>query len=392
MKYLKIVLTTALLILMSFIVNYARKKADNEKYTAVIAFPALPEFKEPVELTSPNDGTDRIFVVSQKGVIHEFSSKVDAGTENIFLDITNKVASGGEAGLLGLAFDPDYKNNGYFYVNYTRKNSSLETVISRYKVSATDPNKADRNSEVVLLTCAQPYDNHNGGKLAFGNDKFLYIAVGDGGSWGDPHGNGQSKTQLLGKILRIDVSKTDEGKKYAIPADNPFKGNTQSFSEEIYAYGMRNPWRFSFDRSTGWLWAGDVGQNQREEVDIIEKGGNYGWNIMEGDNGYKSAHYNGTGLSLPILSYEHGILGSCITGGYVCHNENLPALKGKYIYGDYTSGNIWALSYSGKKAGNNELIAKVAPGSLSSFGEDSKNNLYILNYNDGKVYKLVQTK
>jgi len=389
MKYLKICAVAVLVSTMGFVLH-SFKSADAGKYMAVVAFPNLPAFTLPVELTSPADGSDRIFLVSKNGVIHEFSNKADVSKESVFLDISAKVSSNSnEMGLLGLAFSPDFKSDGYFYVNYDRRTPSIETVIARYKVSATNPNVADPNSEEILLTYAQPFENHKGGKLAFGNDKYLYIAVGDGGSGGDPYKNGQNKKQLLGKILRIDVNKAGTGTKYAIPADNPFKGNKEGFREEIYSYGMRNPWRFSFDHATGLLWAGDVGQDKIEEIDIIEKGGNYGWNIMEANECFKSDNCDKTGLLLPVYSYEHGILGSCITGGYVCHDKNLPALAGQYIYGDYTSGDLWALTYADKKAIKNELIGKVASGSLSSFGEDNKNNLYMLNYNDGKIYKLV---
>lgn len=361
--------------------------ADPGKYTIVQAFPNLPVIADPVELTSPNDGTNRIFVASVGGVIHTFSNTANVSSKNIFLDISGKVASGGEMGLLGLAFSPDYKTNGYFYVNYTRRNPDLETVIARYKVSAGNANQADPSSETILLTFAQPYTNHNGGKLAFGNDGFLYIATGDGGSGGDPQKNGQNNKTLLGKILRIDVSGPGTGMPYKIPADNPFRGNTSGLREEIYAYGLRNPWRFSIDKTTGLFWAADVGQNRTEEIDIIEKGGNYGWNLMEGNDCYV-AGCDKSGLLLPIYVYGRD-LGSSITGGYVCRDKNLPGLNGKYVYGDYVSGNIWALSYTDKKAGENILIGKVSGASLSSFGEDSNSNLYILNYNDGKIYKLV---
>jgi glucose/arabinose dehydrogenase len=354
-------------------------------YTIAKAFPALPVLDNPVELTAPDDGTNRIFAVSQKGVISEFANTADVSTKNVFLDISAKVNFSGEMGLLGLAFSPDYKTNGYFYVNYVRKNPSLETVIARYKVSASNPNIADPASEEILLTYAQPFENHKGGKLAFGNDKYLYIAAGDGGSGGDPNKNGQNRAVLLGKILRIDVSKAG---KYTIPDDNPFKGNTSGYKEEIYAYGMRNPWRFSFDHTTGFLWAADVGQGAVEEVDIIEKGGNYGWNVMEGNICYNSATCDQTGLLLPIWSYGR-TLGASVTGGYVSHDKNLPGLNGRYVYGDYVSGNVWALSSSGKVAVSNDLIGTVAANSLSSFGEDSNSNLYILNYKDGRIYKFV---
>ncbi|WP_018616276.1 PQQ-dependent sugar dehydrogenase [Segetibacter koreensis] len=360
--------------------------AETGKYTLSVAFPAL-EFEQPVELTSPNDNTDRIFVLAQKGIIHVLPNKPDVKKSTVFLDISGQVESGGEKGLLGLAFHPDYKNNGFFYVNYT-KGDPLETVISRFKVSASDPNVADPKSEVILLKYRQPYENHNGGKVAFGNDGFLYIAAGDGGSGGDPGNRAQNKKELLGKILRIDVNNPSGNVPYSIPADNPFKGNKDGFREEIYAYGMRNPWRFSFDRETGALWAGDVGQDKIEEVDLIEKGGNYGWHIMEADECFKSDNCDKSGLIDPIWSYHQGSeTGRSVTGGYVCRDKNLGDLDGKYIFGDFVSGNIWALTYSGKKAVKNELITRLSDG-LSSFGEDSNNNLYVLAYGAGKIYKI----
>jgi glucose/arabinose dehydrogenase len=189
----------------------------------------------------------------------------------------------------------------------------------------------------------------------------------------------------------LDVNSAEGGKKYAIPADNPFKANKNGFKEEIYAYGLRNPWRFNFDKATGTLWAADVGQDRFEEIDIIEKGGNYGWNVMEANECFGSSDCDKAGMALPIWNYGRSEGGS-ITGGYVCHDKNLPGLAGKYIYGDFLSGNIWALTFSGKKAVNNDLIANVTSGSLSSFGEDSNGNLFILNYSDGKIYKLIAEK
>lgn len=364
--------------------------ADVGNYQTVLAFPKL-QFEMPVELTSPADNTDRVFVVAQAGVIHVFPNKSDVQKASVFLDISSQVRSGGEMGLLGLAFHPDYKNNGYFYVNYTR-GSKLETVISRFKVNASNPNVADRNSEQIVLRYEQPYENHNGGKVAFGNDGYLYIAAGDGGSGGDPGNRAQNKKELLGKILRIDVNKTEGNMNYAIPADNPFAGNQEGFRKEIFALGMRNPWRFNFDRETGLLWAGDVGQNKIEEVDIIEKGGNYGWKIMEAAECFKADNCDKNGLVLPIWSYpQGGSTGRSITGGFVCRDKNLQPLTGKYVYGDYASGNVWALTYSGKQAVKNELIATIS-GGLSSFGEDSKSNLYLLSYGPGKIYKLAPKK
>jgi glucose/arabinose dehydrogenase len=355
------------------------------KYKLDEAFPGA-EFNLPIELTSPNDGTERVFILEQAGIIKVLPTNTSGTKPTVFLNITGKVSSGGEKGLLGLAFHPDYTSNGYFYVNYTR-GSPLETVIARYKVSSTNPDIADPGSELILLTYAQPYDNHNGGKVAFGNDGFLYIAAGDGGSGGDPGNRAQNRKELLGKILRIDVNNPVRTLKYGIPADNPYAKNNEGYREEIYAYGLRNPWRFSFHRETGALWVGDVGQNKIEEVDIIEKGGNYGWRIMEANECFNTANCDKTGLIEPIWSYQQSNeTGRSVTGGYVCEDQNLPHLNGKYIYGDYVSGNIWALTYSGKTAVKNELITTLS-GGLSSFGEDNKNNLYALAYSTGKVYK-----
>jgi glucose/arabinose dehydrogenase len=360
--------------------------AQTSGYQLSFAFPEL-EFKMPVELVSPEDNTNRIFVVEQSGRIMSFVNKRDVKNATVFLDIVKNVDSGGEKGLLGLAFHPNFKTNGFFYVNYTRS-SPLETVVSRFKANEASPQSADPKSEQVLLRFRQPYSNHNGGKIAFGKDGFLYISTGDGGSGGDPHNNGQDRTSWLGKILRINVDKPVGTKKYSVPSDNPFRGNEDGYLEEIYAYGLRNVWRFNFDDETGQLWAGDVGQNKIEEVDIIEKGGNYGWRIMEGEECFKPRDCKKEDLILPIWSYHQGSsTGRSVTGGYVCRDKNLPALNGKYIYGDFVSGNIWALTFSGNKATKNELIVSL-PDGLSSFGEDSLKNLYVLSYGSGKVYSI----
>jgi glucose/arabinose dehydrogenase len=358
-------------------------------YKLVDAFPKL-SFDMPVELTSPDNGTDRIFVVEQKGVIQVFHNNGSVPKSTIFLDIEKQVHYGGEAGLLGLAFHPDYKTNGYFYLNYTA-GDPLETIISRFKVSASNPGVADPKSETVLLKYHQPWDNHNGGKIAFGNDGFLYIGAGDGGSWGDPGNRAQNKKELLGKILRIDVNKSSPTMKYGIPSDNPFHANKEGYREEVYAYGMRNPWRFCFDHVTGQLWVGDVGQNEFEEIDIIEKGGNYGWHIMEANKCYRTETCDKTALRSPIFHYKQGAeTGRSITGGYVCRDKSLPELNGKYVYGDFVTGNIWALTHANNKTVKNELIATIS-GGLPSFGEDSKKNLYVLSYNPGKIYRFVRS-
>jgi glucose/arabinose dehydrogenase len=368
----------------------AENTLQSETYKLAEAFPHLM-FDMPVELTSPDDGTARIFVVEQKGVIQVFENSASTKKSIVFLDIEKQVSSGGEMGLLGLAFHPDYKNNGYFYLNYTTRNP-LQTVISRFQVSTSNPNSADPKSETVLLRFDQPFDNHNGGKVAFGNDHFLYIATGDGGSWGDPDNRAQNRRDLLGKILRIDVNKASAPMKYGIPHDNPYRGNKEGFREEIYAYGMRNPWRFNFDRITGNLWAGDVGQNEFEEIDIIEKGANYGWKIMEANKCYRANKCNKEGLKAPIWNYRQGsATGSSITGGYVCRDKTVPGLEGKYIYGDFVTGNIWALTHTENKAVRNELIASVS-GGLPSFGEDSKHSLYVISYSPGKIFRFVKNQ
>ena len=392
MENIKFILSLASLVILlrSELRTVLPGSVIKDTYQLTEAFPQLT-FDMPVELTSPEDNTDRIFVLEQKGVIQVFPNKADVKKSSVFLDIEKQVSSGGEMGLLGLAFHPQYKTNGYFYVNYTRRDP-LETIISRFKVSASNPDMADPGSETVLLRYDQPYDNHNGGKVAFGNDGYLYISAGDGGSWGDQKNRAQNLKEWLGKILRIDVNTSTGELKYGIPADNPFAKNKDGYREEIYAYGMRNAWRFNVDRETGMLWAGDVGQNKFEEIDIIEKGGNYGWRILEANECYRTSTCTKTGLTPPIWSYLQGSeTGSSVTGGYVCRDKNLPELSGKYIYGDFVTGNIWALTHANKKAIRNERIAKIT-GGLPSFGEDSRRNLYVLSYNPGKIYKLIPAK
>ena len=299
------------------------------------------------------------------------------------MDISSRVLYGGEQGLLGLAFHPNYTQNGYFYVNYMADNPR-RTIIARYTLSA-DANVADSNSQQVILEISQPFGNHKGGQLAFGPDGYLYIGVGDGGSEGDPNGNGQNLSTLLGKILRIDVNTQSNGRNYGIPADNPFAGNTAGYLEEIYAYGFRNPWRFSFDSATGALWVGDVGQDRVEEIDLVEKGKNYGWNIMEGTLCYNPpTGCNQTGLTLPIWNYTHD-LGNAVIGGYIYRGSALPGLVGAYVYGDYGSGRIWALRYNGSEANNVLLVDSSL--NIASLGIDQNNELYFCAY-DGKIYKL----
>ena len=350
-------------------------------YVVEVAFPNLT-FNQPVGIVSPDDGTIRLFVIEQTGVIRVFQNSQSVASSSVFLDITSRVLFGGEQGLLGLAFHPNYESKGYFYVDYVADNPR-RTVIARYSVSANNPNQALSNSELILLEINQPFPNHKGGQLAFGADGYLYIGMGDGGSAGDPLGNGQNRASLLGKILRIDVNSPSQGRNYSIPSDNPYAGNTLGYREEIYAYGFRNPWRFSFDQLTGRLWVADVGQNEREEIDIVAKGKNYGWNIMEGTLTYSSGSQ--VGLELPVWEYSHAE-GIAVIGGYVYRGTNLTGLSAKYVYGDYGSGKIWALQYDGVAAPVNTLLADTSL-NLSSFGADERNELYFCAL-DGIIYTL----
>jgi glucose/arabinose dehydrogenase len=354
------------------------------EYGVDVAFPNLT-FNQPVEICSAEDGTNRLFVVEQGGVIRVFENSENTSSSTVFLDISSQVLFGGEQGLLGLAFHPNYTENGYFYINYVTDNPH-QTIIARYSAMTNDPNQANRNSELALFAIDQPFPNHKGGQLAFGEDGYLYIGLGDGGSAGDPFGNAQNRTSLLGKILRVDVDSPSGGLNYGIPADNPFAGNALGYREEIYAYGLRNPWRFSFDSTTGKLWVADVGQNQREEIDIVEKGKNYGWNIMEGSLPYSGGDQ--TGLELPIWEYGHDE-GNAVIGGFVYRGSTLTGLYGAYVYADYGSGKIWALQYNGAGAPANTLLADT-PLNIASFGLDEANELYFTAF-DGKIYKLSQT-
>lgn len=357
------------------------------QFTLQNAFPNLT-FTNPVDLQHAGDGTDRLFVVEQAGRIYVFENNPNTTVKKLFLNIVDSVSSGGEMGLLGLAFHPNYESNGYFYVNYTKSSPYRRTLISRFRVSSTNPDSADRSSATILMEIAQPYSNHNGGQLAFGPDGYLYIALGDGGSGGDPQNNAQNRASLLGKLLRIDVDQTQGSLNYAIPPDNPFKNNTQGFKEEIYAYGLRNPWRFSFDFTTGWLWCADVGQNALEEIDIVVNGGNYGWRCYEGTQSYNLSGCSGTNYLPPIWEYPRSE-GYSVTGGYVYRGPNLPELFGKYIYGDYGTRKIWALSYDGVNPPANQFLL-TCNSSISSFGLDMNNELYVVGYN-GIIYRFTPT-
>lgn len=360
-------------------------QTENGPIVVKEAYPNLT-FDRPVDFQHAGDNSNRTFIVEQKGVISVFPNDPTVTAKQVFLDIETKVKDqGNEEGLLGLAFHPDYESNGFFYVNYTASNPN-RTVISRFQVSASNINQANPSSELVILEIAQPFSNHNGGQLAFGPDGYLYIAVGDGGSGGDPQNHGQNTTTLLGTILRINVNSRTGSLQYSIPSDNPFFNSTDSKRKEIYAYGLRNPWRFSFDTQNGRLWTGDVGQNRAEEIDIITNGGNYGWRTMEGFECFNPANNcNQTGLAMPIWEYGHAAGDVSVTGGFVYRGASLDQLKGLYVYGDFASGRIWTLNHTDlNNPVNTELLRVSFP--IASFGVDQQNELYICGF-DRKIYK-----
>ncbi len=357
------------------------------QYNIENAFPNL-SFEDPVGIYHANDGTNRLFVVEQEGRIKVFDNSPSVNNADMFLDITSLVDQDGgytEEGLLGLAFHPDFEENGYFYVNYT-EHGPRRNVIARYMVSDTDPNEANYSSSEIILEVNQPYTNHNGGQISFGpDDGYLYITFGDGGSAGDPQGNGQNLSTLLGSLIRIDIDNPSGGLNYGIPSDNPFIAPLAA-RDEIYAYGLRNMWRFSWDLETGFLWGADVGQYEYEEINIIETAGNYGWNIMEGTSCYDSPSCDEEGLEPPIWEYELYVDGVCsITGGHVYRGPSLWSLTGKYIYGDWCTGDIWALTYSEDGAHTNEHL--ITSGiNITSFGVSQDNELFICA--NSSIYKL----
>jgi glucose/arabinose dehydrogenase len=353
--------------------------------------PVATGLANPVAITNAGDGSGRLFITLQAGQIVIYDGTRVLPTP--FLDITPLVSSGGERGLLSVAFHPNYRTNGVFFVDYT--NTGGNTVIARYSVSQ-DPDIANPNSAAILLTIAQPFDNHNGGQLQSGPDVYLYIGMGDGGSGGDPSNNGQNLGTLLGKILRIDV---DGAFPYAIPAGNPFVGVANTLPE-IWAYGLRNPWRFSFDRLTGDLFIADVGQDSWEEVDFQRAGSqggqNYGWRLMEGNHCYNpSSNCDPGGLTLPILEYAHGVndsTGCSIAGGYRYRGTQNPDLTGIYFYGDWCTGRIWGASRQGAGGWTTAELLHTSL-SIPTFGEDEAGEIYVAHYSapDGAIYRIVQT-
>ncbi len=384
-------------------------RAELPKMKTEVAFPNL-SFVRPVSLAEPGDGSNLLFVVEQPGVIQSFPNDKGTSDKTVFLDIRKQVNSkGNEEGLLGLAFHPKYKENGEFFVYYSAiGNGPRRSIVSRFKVSKDDPRKADPASEEqVWVSDKDPFENHNGGCVLFGPDGFLYISLGDGGAADDPLVTGQKGDDWFGSILRIDVDHPSGGKKYGIPSDNPAARDPRTFkgwAPEVYCIGLRNVWKFSFDRKDGTLWAGDVGQNKWEMVHIIENGGNYGWSVNEAFHTFKPRQKVNAASKpkKPIVEYPHGPgldpkrkdFGVSITGGYVYRGKSRPELAGLYVYGDYQTGRIWAARMAGGKlAESGEIVDLngVKPLNIASFGEDAQGELYICAF-DGKIHRLAPAK
>jgi glucose/arabinose dehydrogenase len=349
-------------------------------------------FNNPVNIKHAGDG--RLFIVEQNGVIRIIEA--DGSIQDVpFLDINDRVINtGNERGLLGLAFHPDYATNGYFFVNYI--NNSGNTVISRFTKDTSNSNIGDQNSELIILTYNQPFPNHNGGDLAFGPEGYLYISSGDGGSGGDPQNNAQNTNTLLGKILRIDVDNTTPTQNYSIPADNPFISEPSSRGE-IWAYGLRNPWKFSFDSSNGDLWIADVGQNENEEINKApgsESGINYGWRCYEGSSPYNTSGCPSTSnLTFPISEYSHfndGTFKCSITGGYIYRGSQYPNFTGLYFFADYCSGEIGTLEYN-TATEEWDMTFEQFSGNWTAFGEDVNGEIFVADIQTGNIYKLVDT-
>jgi len=387
----RFIITAVALLGLILAPNCAPAQTDTGAFE--IAFENL-EFNRPIYFAAPpTDGND-VFVMNQHGKVYKFPNKrnVTEDQQKLVLDIHEKVQSPqdsghNEEGLLGMAFHPDFANNHKVYFDYTAKEGDRRNIISEWQYNP-DTGKIDPGSERVLMEIEQPYANHNGGHLAFGPKGYLYITKGDGGSGGDPKENGQDLSTLLGSIFRIDVDNRENGKPYAIPDSNPFV-DRENAEPEIYAYGLRNVWRFSFDAETDKLWAGDVGQNAYEEVHTIKKGGNYGWNEREGFHAFEGGEMQ-PGFINPVHEYPHKV-GKSVTGGYVYRGDALPSMKGAYIFGDYASSMIWAMRYDHRdKPGEDEVTKHRRIGivpSPASFGVDRENEVYICSF-DGHIYKM----
>lgn len=393
-----------------FLTLFATKTAAIEplpKMELELAWPNLT-VKRPICTAIPPDGSGRIFLVEQFGIILILPADRASSKTDVFLDISGrKPHVEPEEGLLGFDFHPRFRENGKFYICYTQQDPR-RSVISEFKVSSSDPGKADLSTERVLLEIPQPFGNHNSGSIVFGLDGYLYISTGDGGSANDPQRNSQNLTNMLGCVLRIDVNAEEEGKAYVVPKDNPFVGRGEGALPEIWAYGFRNPWRMSLDRKTGDLWLGDVGQVKWEEVNLVVKGGNYGWNAREGFHSFDEKKGIAVNHISPVIEYphvpgmpdqliDHGV-GLSITGGFVYRGKKYSELEGVYVYADYVIGTIWGLQYQGGKLSRQSVLVeapmeprknkKPVVRAIAGFGEDEEGELLILAF-DGRIYKFV---
>jgi glucose/arabinose dehydrogenase len=376
-------------------------QAQAPTYGVERVFRGLPPLAQPVDLQHAPGHPDLLFVALQQGRVLAFDRHGDGADWTTFLDFRDRVytESSWEEGFLGFAFHPDFAENGFVFVHYNAppltEGAPHRSILSRLTCVLDGRPEADPGSELILLELNQPRPYHNGGQIAFGPDGFLYVALGDGGGAGDPDRNAQNRTNLFGSLLRLDISGTpgSHGPGYDIPDDNPYAGNTENWREEIWAFGLRNPWRFSFDPVTGWLWLGDVGQSRREEVNLIVPGGNYGWNVMEGT---VCTPYYGTDdraacetdqFLPPLWELDQETGDRSITGGHVYRGQALPGLYGHYVFADFVSGRIYALEYDGTAPPVNRQIATLS--GITSFGVDADRELYLLNYTAG-IYRLLE--
>ncbi|WP_161958703.1 PQQ-dependent sugar dehydrogenase [Ferruginivarius sediminum] len=384
MKPLTLAATVLALLAFSQVPAACAQTPEDSPVTLDRVFPEL-KFERPVALIQSPTADATWYVVEQRGVVWRVEASRGKTDKTVFADIRGRVEDGpNEAGLLGMAFHPNFARNGEVFLSYTTDAPGLTSRIARYR-SPDAGTTLDVGGEEVLLELEQPFGNHNGGHIAFGPDGYLYAGFGDGGAGGDPHGNGQDPMTLLGTILRLDID-DGNGESYGIPPDNPFAGKSGG-RPEIHAWGLRNPWRFAFDPETGALWAADVGQNQWEEVDVIRRAGNYGWNIREGAHCYRAGDCATDGLIDPVAEYSHRD-GCSITGGHVYRGKTVPALDGHYVYGDYCSGRIWAMpAGTPDRPGAPRLILDTDL-AISSFAQDREGEVYVIDHDDGAIYRL----